>query len=175
MAITKNKLVKEFQNWGKAFKVEFTIKVTKLPTKTWTNVFHFTANNGDRETYGDRIPGLWIHNSGNFYVCSAVSGITDYAKFVNLELGKEHQMTIQQLLEVDSDQGTSRYWYEIILDGESKFLIENRQPKSFANVKLYASDPWYEPFSSDLGHVCIINTISRDFQSFLDLSGDWAL
>ena len=39
-----------------------------------------------------------------------------------------------------------------VTDGES-YKIENEKPKNFENVKLYASDPWYAPFSSDIGMI----------------------
>ena len=148
--LTKNKLVKVYQNWGDVFKIEFAITVTKLPRETWTSVFHFSAD-GNYVNYGDRIPGLWIYNPGNFVISSAVNGNSNYYKEFPFVLGKQYQMTIQQFKDSDG-----KYWYEIVIDGESKFKIENTQTKTFSNVKLYASDPWYSPFSSDLGSFCDI-------------------
>ena len=45
-----------------------------------------------------------------------------------------------------------KYWYEIIIDGNSEFKIENKQPKKFCSVKLHANS-----FSSDLGNICNVN------------------
>ena len=132
--------MKEFKNWGKEYKIEFAIKVDKLPTANWTNVFHFIAHDNIIGQYGDHIPAVYIHKSGYFRVSSAVN--KDY----NFKLGKKYQATIQQF----KKQG--KYWYEIITDGES-YKIENEKPKNFENVKLYASDPWYAPFSSDIGMI----------------------
>ena len=147
----KNKMVKEFQNWGDVFKVEFAITVTKIPSVAYQNVFHFTTS-GDYNVYGDRIPALWIANNLNkpeFFIASAVSGNRDLFKRFDIELGKQYQITIKQF----KASGT---WYEIIIDGESKYKIENTQPQSFSSVKLYASDPWYNPFSSTFGSICDI-------------------
>ena len=141
-----------FQNWGDLFKIEFSIKVTKLPTTTWANVFHFTAH-GNHLRYGDRIPALWINKGGFFYVCSAVSGNNNYCKNVNFVLGKEYQVTIQQLKE------SGKYWYEIIIDNVSKLKIENSQAKRFSSVKMYASDPWHNSFPSDLGSISNIRAL----------------
>ena len=143
--------IEAFQNWGRFFTIEFDIMVTKKTYGLygWTNVFHFTAN-GNYENYGDRIPALYINSNGYFQICSAINGNLNYWKNFDFELGKQYQITIKQFI----DKGI--YWYEIIIDGESRFKIENTQPQSFSSVKLYTSDPWYNSFSSDLGSICNI-------------------
>ena len=146
--------IQAFQNWGKFFTIDFDIMVTNTTYGSggWTNVFRFTANdNNDHDThyvYGDRIPALFINSNGYFHICSAVNGNPDYYQDFVFELGKQYQITIKQFM----DSGIT--WYEIIIDGELWFQIENRLPKSFPNVKLYASAPWYNSFTSDLGSIC---------------------
>ena len=147
--IQPNEEIQSFQNWGRLFTIDFDITVTK-PTYGlwgWTNAFHFTAN-GNMENYGDRIPALYINSDGYFSICSAINGNLNYWENFDFELGKQYQITIKQFI----DKGI--YWYEIIIDGESRFKIENTQPQSFSSVKLYASDPWYNSFSSDFGSIC---------------------
>ena len=121
-----------------------------MTTAEWTNVFHFTAHDNNIGNFGDRIPAVFIHKNGSvesFLVCSAVNDDNNFCKDYEFELGIKYQFTIQQL------KKDGKYWYEIILDGESAFKTENGNPKSFANVKFYRSDPWYPPFSSDLGMI----------------------
>ena len=150
-------MVQEYKNWGEIFKIEFDIKVTKLPTeagiKQWVNVFHFTIN-GDNSQYGDRIPSLFINKNGKFYFFTAISGNKNHEEKFDFELEKLHKIVIQQF------QESEKYWYEIIMDGESKVKIENKQQQSFSSVKFYASDPWFEPFSSEFGCIGKI-TISK--------------
>ena len=141
-------MVQEYKNWGEIFKIEFDIKVTKLSTKEWMNVFHFTINENLNQ-YGDRIPTLFINKDGKFYSFTAISGDLSHVVKFDFELEKLHKVIIQQFKE------SEKYWYEIIMDGESKVKIENKQPQSFSSVKFYASNPWYEPFSSEFG--CIGN------------------
>ena len=145
--IKKNQLVTEFKNWGKEYKIEFAIKVDKFTTDERTNVFHFTANDNNIGKYGDRIPAVFIHRNGYFLVCSAFNDHNNFCKDYKFELGKKYHAIIQQF------KKDGKYWYEIIIDGKSEFKIENGNPKSFANVKFYRSDPWYPPFSSDLGMI----------------------
>ena len=140
-------MVQEYKNWGEIFKIEFDIKVTKLPT-SWMNVFHITIN-GNEGQYGDRIPSLFINKDGKFSSFTAISGSKNHEEKFDFELEKLHKIVIQQF------QESEKYWYEIIMDGESKVKIENKQQQSFSSVKFYASDPWYEPFSSEFG--CIGN------------------
>ena len=41
--------------------------------------------------------------------------------------------------------------YEIEIDGKQEYSVENMKPQEFENVKLYTSNPWYIPFTSDIG------------------------
>ena len=62
-------------------------------------------------------------------------------------LGKQYDITMQRFKE------NGLYFYEIIIDGVSFYKIESKPFKTYPEVKLYVSDPWYDPFSSDLGTV----------------------
>ena len=157
--IEKGKVLQEFQHWSDQglYKVEFEITITNLGSG-WTSIFHFSAN-GDARRYGDRIPAIFINSHGYFHICSAINGNANYCKNIDFKLGKKYQMTITQF------KASGKYWYEIIIDGESKFKIENGIPwrwSSFSSVKLYASDPWYNSFSSDLGSICNVKIQQDD-------------
>ena len=128
------------------FTIGFLIKVNKLPSATWTNVFHFTAD-ADNGKYGDRIPALYIHKDGHFQFCSAVSG-NQKCNERNFVVGKQYQMIIIQY------KRSKKYWYEVMVDSKRQLLVENTDAKNFPSVKFYASDPWKASFSSDLGSIC---------------------
>ena len=112
--ITKGNLIDEFQNWGDEFNIEFSIKVTQLPSETWTNVFHFTAD-GNYDNYGDRIPALYINKDGYFQICSAVGNFQNYCTKINFVVGKQYQMTIIQWR-----NRNLKCWYEITINGTNK-------------------------------------------------------
>ena len=150
--VLRGNIVQEIQTWGKLYKVEFEITILNSGGG-WINVFHFTASSNN-EKYGDRIPAMWIHKhssseAGFFHIASAINGNKDVDREYDYELGKRYQITIRQF-----KTSGNKYMYEIIINRESKFKIENTVPQSFSNVKLYASDPWYSPFSSNHGSVC---------------------
>ena len=145
----QNNVVKEFQNWGEEFNIEFTLKVTTVQTALWTNIFHFTADDADNVKYGDRIPALFIHKDGYLTICSAVNDNKDFRTDQKFVYGKEHQITIMQWR-----NRVQKYSFEIVMDGINIQKIENTSPRSFPNVKLYASDPWYPAFGPALGNIC---------------------
>ena len=153
MDIAKDKVYQEFQSWGKLYTVEFEIIPTNLPLHGVTNVFNFnaagTVNQYGQGSYGARTPGLFIFQGG-FSICSAVNGNWNNCAndLIEIESGKHYQITIKQFKDSEA------YWYEIIINGESKLLIENKQPQHFSSVKLYTSDPWHDSFSTDMGKIC---------------------
>ena len=50
------------------------------------------------------------------------------------------------------------YYFELIIDGVSQFSILNKNAKRFYNVKMYASDPWHQAFTSHFGWISAIKT-----------------
>ena len=132
--------------------IQFEITI-KNSGEGWINVFHFTVGS-DNSNYGDRIPAMWIkRNSGSeagrFHIASAISGNKDVDKEYDYELGQKYQIIIKQFKDNEN-----MHWYEIIINTESIFKMQNIAPQSFPKVKLYASDPWYSSFSSYHGSIC---------------------
>ena len=129
--------------------VEFYITITKLPTAE-TNVFRFTSTTNNYNGDGDRIPIFSINNDGKFLFFSSVNNNFNHQINIDFELGKMYHVTIGQ--QIDNEDG--KYWYEILIDGDSKLKIENKNHRSYTNVKLYASDSFNDPFTSDFGSIC---------------------
>ena len=146
--IEKSLLIEDIQNWDETYSVKFEILVKKLPTSEWMNVFHFTATNDNCCRTGDRIPAVWIHKDGYFHICTSLNGNANACKNIGFELEKTYQVTIKQV------KDGRQYFYEIIVDGISKFKEENKKPLKFPTVSLYGSDPWYDSFTSEFGSLC---------------------
>ena len=138
----------EYQNWGNVFLIEFDIVITKLPINDWMNIFHFTGTTKDCCSIGDRIPALFINRAGFFHFCTAMNNNGNYCKNINFELGKTYHVIIQQ------SKSGNKFWYEILINDESKMKIEKPNPKTFSTVHLYTSDPWFDSFTSNFGNVC---------------------
>ena len=43
--------------------------------------------------------------------------------------------------------------YQVMINGKTEYSAENTDPKDFENVKVYVSDPWYAPFTSEYGYL----------------------
>ena len=113
------------------------------------NVFHFTASNESCCDLGDRVPALVIFKDGYFHFTTSLNDNGNYLeKSFAFVPDKNYHVTIQQ-----SKDG-NKYWYEIIIDGDSILREQNMNPQTYSTVKLYTSDPWHDPFSSDFGNVC---------------------
>ena len=58
-------------------------------------------------------------------------------------IGQEFTLEIKQA----TYQSDVKMIYEIFVDGNSVFSIENIQPMSFTNVKAYRGNPWFAPIN----------------------------
>ena len=144
-------MVNEFQNWGDVYLVEFDIAVANLPSYA-ANVFRFTSTTGSPNSDGDRIPALFILSTGKFNFHTTVNNNYDYLLQVDFELGKMYHVTIRQQVKEDG-----KYWFEVLIDSDSKLKIENKNPRSYPNVELYASDSFNDPFITNIGSICNVN------------------
>ena len=148
------------KNWGQTYSVNFEILVKKLPPSLWLNVFHFTATNDNCCGTGDRIPAVWIHKDGYFHICTSLNGNANACKYIGFELEKTYQVTIRQV------KDGRQYFYEIIVDGISRFKEENKKPLKFSTVSLYGSDSWYDSFTTEFGSLCDV-AINRPDGKFM--------
>ena len=47
--------------------------------------------------------------------------------------------------------------YEIKVDKESVFKIENTKAEDFKDVKVYVGDPWFEPVDGKIKNLVAVN------------------
>ena len=146
--------------WGRQFKIEFDIQVTKAlsssSSSSYVNVFHFTKG-GDGSYYGDRIPAVFARKTGYktyFYISSAVSGTVNYYQKFEYQLNQWYHYEIKQ-----AENSNGQIIYSIKMDGVSVHEVENTLPTRFEEVILYESDPWYTSFASfgELKNLFIVN------------------
>ena len=70
-----------------------------------------------------------------------------FNKQVKFDLGKKYHIKIQQFKD-NKDENTI---LKIEVNGKIIFLGKNTTPSEFNNVKVYVSDPWLYPFTSEYG------------------------
>ena len=119
--------------------------VSSVLKETWTNVFHFTIG-GNNHQYGDRIPAFWIRKNKKFGIFSAVNNNKNHYREFDFKMNQQYQILIRQFY-----KQCGKYVYQIEIDGQIKHSVDNNNAKVFENVRLYASDPWHTPFTSNYG------------------------
>ena len=136
--IRKSKLLETLPIVNPKFEVKFDIFPTSLPSVTWASIVHLTVGNNIGE-HGDRIPGIWLNSNSFWYVTSSVSGNKDHwHKFTNVSL---NSWTSFRIWQDQLPDGT--YMFEYSINDDTIYSIFNNDPRSFRNVKIYASDPWH--------------------------------
>ncbi|XP_065672701.1 uncharacterized protein LOC105845300 isoform X3 [Hydra vulgaris] len=153
----KNHLVAVIPKLNNIYKIYFDVKPNSF-SAGFHNVLHFTIGS-DMKKYGDRVPGVWFHESGDgsLHISAPISGNLDRVfRTKPVTLNEWSHIEISQLLE------NSIYKYSIKLNGEEVFAEENKEPKSFNNVMVYASDPWYPAQNGSIKDLTIVNGKSED-------------
>ena len=146
-AISKNKKLTTFKEWGLDYKIEFDIAVQTQPQNAYTSVFHLsTGQNG--KNVGARIPGVWVNKKGFLHFCTLFSAKElPWGNCFNhkIEFGQDYHVVIEQYEEDEV------YKYEIEVDGQIVHSIQYDDAQLFSNVDFYASNPWDPPFTSNIG------------------------
>ena len=156
--LVQNNLMAIIPKLYKEYLVSFDVKPNSFAPE-WRSVVHFTigSNIGN---YGDRVPGVWFHVSGNggLHIAAPINGdVNRYFDTKPLALNEWTNVEISQRLE------RNVYIYRIKINREVVFTEKNQQAKSFENVQVYASDPWYPVQDGSVKDLFIINKLSGMF------------
>ena len=54
-------------------------------------------------------------------------------------------------LKIEQFQKDGKIMYQVMINGKTEYSAENTDPKDFENVKVFASDPWHDAFTSEYG------------------------
>ena len=111
---------------------------------------------GDQSNHGDRIPAFWVgKNSQNlrrFAIHSSVGNNKNYGFHKRFPQGTKRHYLIHQYQACDGKD-----YFEVKRDDNSLLKVENTNAQDFSNVKVYASDPWYDTFDGTLENFVYTN------------------
>ena len=133
------------------------MKINKLvwggPVWGWSTVIVFKADDKD----GGRIPALFIHRMMKFglYISNSVNGngnhhflyttfhLKKWMKFV-LEQSEARDGKVKSLLshQVSLKLALFKVYYTVTIDGKQIHRVENKQPRTFTDVKIFAGQSW---------------------------------
>ena len=138
---TKGRLVHTIPTLGKEWRVGLDFKPTDYNSSGFTNLLHLT-NGGNGGSYGQRTPGVWFSPTYGIHIAASINGNPNYYK--NLTV-RPPPVGVWTSLEISQERVGGKFVFKIVIGGEEILSVENTQPEVFQDVKVYASDPWYEP------------------------------
>ena len=100
-----------------------------------------TTGRGDKGSYGDRTPAMFLSPENKMYFVSAVNGDGDYDFKVTeaIKLNQKYHIEIHQRY---ISQGNYRFFMKI--DRVEVHSIVNNDARQFYDVKVYASDQYFD-------------------------------
>ncbi|XP_065660513.1 uncharacterized protein LOC124810993 isoform X2 [Hydra vulgaris] len=153
--LVKAKIIAQIPLLDKNFLVSFDVYPNEF-VAGWHSVIHFTISN-DRFKYGDRIPAVLFHEdgSGRLRIAASINNIINRVFDTGpIELNKWSNIEVCQ---TSKSTHFDLYIYTIRINGQIVFSEINYQPESFSNVKIYASNPWYESQNGSIRNFFVIN------------------
>lgn len=106
----------------------------------WSNIIHVTKG-GEGQALGDRAPAVFFApRSTRLVVASAINGQKNYVWIsrTQLPLGKASKIEIKQHLVAD------KIMFQVSIDGAVVHFVENKSPRFFKGITVYASYPNYK-------------------------------
>ena len=137
--LVKGSLLTTLPSLGKEWRVAHELRPTEYSGE-FKNSLHLTIG-GSLGDYGDRTPAIWpsTPTGGKMFIASAVNGDENYKHWPDRPpVGEWTPIQISQTCE------EGKYLYRIVIGGEEVHAVENTEPREFQDVKVYASNPWFE-------------------------------
>ena len=108
--------------------------------QSWVSVFQNTIG-GDYKSYGDRLPAVFFLPSANkMKVAVSINGKSNHQKEFAFT-GSPNSWT---KINISQRFIGGRFLFRVFVGGKKVEEVENRQPKEFEDVKVYAGNPWFE-------------------------------
>ena len=163
----KNTLLRTIPKLSRTYTIKFDFN-PRVFQSGWTNIIHLTTG-GNCCNYGYRIPGVWFHGASSrstknrLHVCSAVNGKGNFCwnSGVTIPRGKWTTVFITQQPEGNS------YRYTVKVGNVQIGTVINSQAREFSNVKVFASDNWYNAAQGSIRNL-VITPIAQGWSCYLE-------
>ncbi|XP_066925449.1 uncharacterized protein [Clytia hemisphaerica] len=150
--VQKGHVIDEKSSLGPAWKLNLKITITNTQHTGWINILH-AVNNG---VSSDLLFYVFIQpRTTRPYICTALKqgGANLCTSTSSLSLNRP------TLIEIDHFQSSGKYYYQMTVGGQAVYLdtskrrpkpILNANPRTFENVVVYASSPYYNKPSDNV-------------------------
>ncbi|XP_065665800.1 uncharacterized protein LOC100204634 isoform X2 [Hydra vulgaris] len=147
--LKKSNLVAVLPKLEKKFLIVFKLKLNSF-SYGHRSVIHLTQGE-DNVKYGDRIPGVWILKQ-KLHVAFAINGNkNEYFYSKPLPLDQWISVHIGQL------GYPLKTIFEVSINHEKVYEVENLNAQEFTNINVYAGDPWYEVQDGSIKNFFVYN------------------
>ena len=142
------------------WKISFTLRLTSLTASNeYCNVIHFTQSKDSQEV-GDRIAAVWL-----MIGTGSVFSETQYFSGINGNIGVLPLISLPVFeinvpVDIEFHQrylSGGKYRVSLMINGQEIASEINSQARQFYDVKLYASNPWYDPCSGYIKNLAFTN------------------
>ena len=154
MTPTKSNHVETLARFGPNFQIRLAVIFKSFPTQFY-NIFDVTKGLNDKGA-GSRYPALWLTHTKILHCAFHHDGTKHgpggrQMNYENVELEKVYYIVIKL------ENGLFQY----IVNGQEvdSELIEN--PLTYYNMKLYLSNPWYDPLDGSILYFHLDGSIGK--------------
>ena len=105
-------------------------------------------------TVGDRTPALWIHKTRGVYIVTTLNAVASVGKFFKTKKPALNEWSKVEISQVKIGQ---KYFFSLAIKGETLWFVENRRPKEFTDVMVFASSDWYAAQDGSIRQFAIEN------------------
>lgn len=153
--LTRNNLVKTIPSLYKQWKISFCICPEAVSTG-WTSIIHLGIG-GDNANYGDRSPGVFFTpGTTQLHIRSAINGDRNYSSYGDTPAIPLFNWTT---IEVSQIKRGDSYKFAIRIDDKVFHEMTNSDARKFEDVKLYASDNFYQPANANIKYLSFRNIL----------------
>ena len=95
-------------------------------------------------------------------IASSVGSSTSFSVYKRLEPGRKYHVLVHQF-----QRCNGKDYFQVKFNNWSKELVENTNAQEFSDVKVYASNPWYNTFDGKLENLVYTNQGTFYFLEYL--------
>ena len=151
LELTKGNLLTTIKSVFKEFYVGFEFFINRH-TSEYRSIVHLTVG-ANRGQDGDRIPMILLDTRNRLYVVCPINDHREhlYTHNIPMKIGQWYKLVVEQILIEEKVNNFKlrlvslyqfQYFYQINLDGVLIHSVENKKPKIFDDVRVYAPNPW---------------------------------
>ena len=119
---------------------------------------------GKSENVGDRTPALSIHRFRGVQISTALNGRPNAWKLFRTKKPPINEWTA---VEISQTKKGSKYFFSLMMKGETLWSVQNRKPRQFSDVRVYASSEWYVAQAGSIRGLKIENMMPGESKLFL--------